>query len=358
MSLNVFIDTVLKKYKNCEQILISPDKTTEELISAAKEKADIEEVYQKASQFKEIENSITEYEEIVKENQDKELIDLAISELPSLKEKLVQLSEDINRLILLEDKDDKKNVFLEIRAGTGGEEAALFAADLLYMYSRYAESKGWKLEVDEIEKTGIDGIKQARIFIAGSRVYANLRFESGTHRVQRVPKTENSGRIHTSAVTVAVLPEVDDVEVKINDKDLKIDICRASGAGGQHVNKTDSAVRLTHLPTGIVVEQQDDRSQIKNKEKAMKILKSRIYDMELAKQQQEISSLRKSQIGSGDRSEKIRTYNFPQNRLTDHRINLTLYKLDMVLKEGLLDEVVEAMRASFEEEKLRNAHQS
>ncbi len=357
MSLSIFIDTVLKKHKECEDILLSPTKTTEELIAAAKEKAEIEDVCCKAKEFKEIEASIVEYEDIVKENQDKELFDLAISELPSLKEKIVILAEDINRMILLEDKDDKKNVFLEIRAGTGGEEAALFVADLLYMYSRYSEAKGWNFEINEIEKTGIDGIKHVRIFISGSRVYANLRFESGTHRVQRVPKTENSGRIHTSVVTVAVLPEVDDVEVKINDKDLRIDTCRASGAGGQHVNKTDSAVRITHLPTGVVVEQQDDRSQIRNKEKAMKILKARIYDMELSKQQQEISSLRKSQIGTGDRSEKIRTYNFPQNRLTDHRINLTLYKLDIILKEGILDEAVEAMRASFEEEKLRNAHQ-
>ena len=273
----------------------------------------------------------------------------AIRSLTSLRE---ETENKLKLLLLPKDKNDDKNIVLEIRAGTGGEEAALFAASLFEMYQRYAHLKGWKFEILSISDIGVGGYKEASASIKGPNVFSKLKFESGVHRVQRVPQTESSGRIHTSAATVAVLPEAEEVDIKIEEKDLRIDTYRASGAGGQHVNTTDSAVRITHIPTGVVVCQQDEKSQHKNKAKALKILRSRIYEEERQKREIERSNSRKNQVGSGDRSERIRTYNFPQGRITDHRINLTLYKIDEVLKEGNLDEFIEALIADDEAKRL------
>ena len=256
-------------------------------------------------------------------------------------------------LLLPKDPNDDKNVILEIRAGTGGDEAALFGADLLRMYTRYAERAGWKTELMELNETGIGGVKEAVMLIKGKGAYSRLKYESGAHRVQRVPETESSGRVHTSAATVAVLPEVDDVEVDLNPNDVRVDVYRASGNGGQCVNTTDSAVRLTHEPTGLVVTCQDEKSQIKNKEKAFKVLRSRLYDLKMQEQNDEISQQRKSQVGSGDRSERIRTYNFPQGRVSDHRTGVTLYKLDNFL-DGDMDEIIDGLITSDQAEKMKN----
>ena len=263
------------------------------------------------------------------------------------------MEDELKILLLPKDPNDEKNVILEVRAGTGGEEAALFAQDLLRMYLRYAERRGWKTEIMDSNDTGIGGIKEASVLIKGKGAYSRLKYESGTHRVQRVPETESSGRIHTSAATVAVLPEVDDVEVEINPNDVRVDVYRSSGNGGQCVNTTDSAVRLTHIPSGLVVTCQDEKSQIKNKEKAFKVLRSRLYDLKLQEQNDEISAERRSQVGSGDRSERIRTYNFPQGRVTDHRIGLTIYKLDGFL-DGEIDEIIDGLITSDQAEKMKN----
>ncbi len=284
---------------------------------------------------------------------DEELKELAKMELSELEDKLPQMEEELKILLLPKDPNDEKNVILEIRAGTGGDEAALFAQDLLRMYLRYAERRGWKTEIMDMNDTGIGGVKEAIVLIKGKGAYSRLKYESGTHRVQRVPETESSGRIHTSAATVAVLPEVDDVEVEIDPNDVRVDVYRSSGNGGQCVNTTDSAVRLTHIPTGLVVTCQDEKSQIKNKEKAFKVLRSRLYDLKLKEQNDEISAERRSQVGSGDRSERIRTYNFPQGRVTDHRIGLTIYKLDSFL-DGEIDEVVDGLITSDQAEKMKN----
>jgi peptide chain release factor 1 len=261
------------------------------------------------------------------------------------------MERQLRVLLLPKDAADEKNAILEVRAGTGGEEAALFAADLLRMYQRYAERQGWRFELLHVNETGLGGVKEAAATISGRGVFARLKFESGVHRVQRVPATEASGRIHTSAATVAVLPEAEEVDVKIEDKDLRIDVFRSSGPGGQSVNTTDSAVRITHLPTGIVVQQQDEKSQHKNKAKALKVLRARLYDMERAQRDAERAAQRKSQVGTGDRSERIRTYNFPQGRVSDHRINLTLYKIDRVM-DGELDEIIDALVAADQAERL------
>lgn len=287
------------------------------------------------------------------EGNDEELREMAKLEISELEEKLEQYEGELKILLLPKDPNDEKNVILEIRAGTGGEEAALFGADLLRMYMRYAERRGWKAEVMEINDTGLGGIKEAVMLIKGKGAYSRLKFESGAHRVQRVPETESSGRIHTSAATVAVLPEVDDVEVEINPNDVRVDVYRASGNGGQCVNTTDSAVRLTHIPTGLVVTCQDEKSQIKNKDKAFKVLRARLYDLKLSEQNKEISEQRKSQVGSGDRSERIRTYNFPQGRVSDHRIGLTIYKLDYFL-DGDMDEVIDGLITNDQAEKMKN----
>lgn len=288
-------------------------------------------------------NEITSLTELEQSTEDPELKALAAEELQSWREQLPDLESRIKLALLPKDADDARNVILEVRAGTGGEEAALFAAALVRMYQRYAGLHGWRFEILDLSETGLGGVKEASAAISGHNVFARLKFESGVHRVQRVPETEAAGRIHTSAATVAVLPEAEEVDIKIDDKDLRIDVFRASGPGGQSVNTTDSAVRITHLPTGLVVIQQDEKSQHKNKAKALKVLRSRLYEMERQARANARAADRKSQVGSGDRSERIRTYNFPQGRVTDHRINLTLYKIDKVMTGEALDEIIDAI---------------
>jgi len=290
--------------------------------------------------------------EIIDTVSDSELVSMALAELEELKIERDKLEEEIKLLILPKDPNDDKDIIMEVRAGTGGEEAALFAGDLFRMYSRYAEMRGWKIELIDMNDTGLGGVKEVVFSVTGNNVYGDMKFESGVHRVQRVPETEGSGRVHTSAASVAVLPEAEDVQIEINQNDLKIDIFRAGGAGGQNVNKVETAVRITHLPSKIVVQCQDERSQLKNRQKAMKVLKARLYDMELKKQNAEISAQRKLMVGSGDRSDKIRTYNFPQNRMTDHRIGLTLYNLSNIM-EGQIDELIEQLKIADKTEKLQ-----
>lgn len=297
---------------------------------------------------------IEEAKLLLKEESDAEMIELTKEELVDLEEQLRLTEQKTKMLLIPPDPMEGKDIIMEIRAGTGGEEAALFAANLFRMYTHYADAKGWKLEMLSSNETGIGGYKELVVSISGKDVYGCLRFESGTHRVQRVPETESGGRIHTSAVTVAVLPEAEETDIEIRQEDLKIDVMRSGGPGGQSVNTTDSAVRLTHLPTGLVVICQDEKSQIKNKAKALRVLRSRLFDMEEEKKNRERAEARKSQVGSGDRSERIRTYNFPQNRLTDHRINLTLYKLELIMA-GDLDEVVEALKIAAGEAALQEA---
>ena len=285
---------------------------------------------------------------------DPEIRQLAKEELDNLSSSLSKIEQNLKILLIPKDPNDDKNILLEIRAGTGGDEAALFAADLFRMYSRYAESRGWKTEILSQHMTGIGGVKEIIILVEGNLVFSRLKYESGVHRVQRVPETETQGRIHTSAVTVAVLPEAEEIDVEVNQDDLRIDVYRSSGCGGQHVNTTDSAVRITHLPTGLVVTCQDEKSQHKNKAKAMKVLRSRLLDLETAQQQSKISEERRTMVGSGDRSERIRTYNFPQGRVSDHRIGLTLYKLEGLL-QGDLDLVIEPLITHFQTEALKRA---
>ncbi|NCC63523.1 MAG: peptide chain release factor 1 [Spirochaetia bacterium] len=291
---------------------------------------------------------------LLKQETDSEMIELTKQELIDLEQQLKQREQKTKMLLIPPDPMEGKDIIMEIRAGTGGEEAALFVANLFRMYTHYADAKGWKLEILSSNETGIGGYKELVVSISGKDVYGSLRFESGVHRVQRVPETESGGRIHTSAVTVAVLPEAEETDIEIRQEDLKIDVMRSGGPGGQSVNTTDSAVRLTHLPTGLVVICQDEKSQIKNKAKALRVLRSRLFDMEEEKKNRERAEARKSQVGSGDRSERIRTYNFPQNRLTDHRINLTLYKLELIMA-GDLDEVVEALKIAAGEAALQEA---
>ncbi len=284
---------------------------------------------------------------------DKDFKELVEEELVTAKENQEKISEELKILLLPKDPNDEKNVIVEIRGGAGGEEAALFAGSLMRMYSMYAESKRWKVDIINANETGLGGYKEVSFMIEGEGAYSRFKYESGVHRVQRVPETETSGRIHTSTVTVAVLPEAEDVEIEINPADLQIDTFRSSGAGGQHINKTESAIRITHIPTGVVVECQDERSQFKNKDKAMKVLRSRLYEAEQAKQTEAIASDRKAQVGTGDRSERIRTYNFPQGRITDHRIGLTLYKIEQMLN-GDLDEMIDALITYYRAEMLKS----
>ena len=317
-----------------------------------KEHSDITPIVEKYNQYTEAKEQMADALEMIEESDDKEFREMAQLEYDELKEKLAQYEEELKILLIPKDPNDDKNVIVEIRGGAGGDEAALFAADLMRMYSMYAESKNWKIEILSLNETELGGIKEVSFGIAGNGAYSRLKYESGVHRVQRVPSTESSGRIHTSTVTVAVLPEVEDVEVEINPNDLRIDVFRAGGPGGQCVNTTDSAVRITHIPTGLVVSCQDEKSQLKNKEKGMKILRSRLYDLLQSKQHDEIAEQRKSQVGTGDRSERIRTYNFPQGRVSDHRIGLTLHRLDAVLN-GDLDEIIDALITHYQAEKLK-----
>lgn len=320
----------------------------------AKELGELEPIVKKYEEYKKVKEGIADNKELIGESGlDDELKELAKMELSELEAQVEPLESELKVLLLPKDPNDDKNVILEIRAGTGGDEAALFGADLLRMYTRYAERAGWKTELMELNETGIGGVKEAVMLIKGKGAYSRLKYESGAHRVQRVPETESSGRVHTSAATVAVLPEVDDVEVDLNPNDVRVDVYRASGNGGQCVNTTDSAVRLTHEPTGLVVTCQDEKSQIKNKEKAFKVLRSRLYDLKMQEQNDEISQQRKSQVGSGDRSERIRTYNFPQGRVSDHRTGVTLYKLDNFL-DGDMDEIIDGLITSDQAEKMKN----
>ena len=322
-----------------------------ELQSLGKKHSQMEPVVEKFRSYRSVKQSIADAKELLKSG-DSEMEDLAAEEISALEPQLEKFEEELKLLLLPKDPNDEKSVIVEVRAGTGGDEAALFASDLYRMYNRYCERQRWKIEVVDYNDTGIGGYKEIIFRIDGGGAFSKLKYESGVHRVQRVPATEASGRIHTSAATVAVLPEVDDVAIDIRNEDLKIDTYRSSGAGGQHVNMTDSAVRITHLPTGIIVSCQDERSQIKNRAKAMAYLKTKLYDTELQRQTAEQASERRGQIGSGDRSERIRTYNFPQNRITDHRINVTLYKLDNYL-DGDLYELIEAMTIAEQTERLR-----
>ncbi|MEQ9617895.1 MAG: peptide chain release factor 1 [Deltaproteobacteria bacterium] len=345
------LEEVEKKYVEIEKSLNNPDISPPEIHKYSKELSDLDEIVELYREYKKILDKIEENRSLFK---DKELGDLAREENAELGGELENIENKLRFLLLPKDPNDSKNVFLEIRAGTGGDEAALFAADLYRMYSKYAEAKNWKVEIISMSETGIGGIKEIIVSIEGKNVYSRLKYESGVHRVQRVPTTETGGRIHTSTATVAVLPEPDEVEVEVDEKDLKIDTYRASGPGGQHVNKTDSAIRITHLPTGIVVQCQDERSQHKNRLHAMRMLRVKLYEIEEQKRQSEIASTRKSLVGSGERSEKIRTYNFRDGRITDHRIGLTLYKIESILN-GELDELVDSLTTFYQTELLKEA---
>jgi len=337
------LDFITEKYDDLSRKVSDPDVIGNQPVwqKYIKEMGEMEPIVKKYTEYKKAKEDLAEAKEML-EDGDEEMRELAKMEIGDLEETISNAEDELKVLLLPKDPNDEKNVILEIRAGTGGEEAALFGADLLRMYTRYAERNRWKTELIDMNETGIGGVKEAVMMIKGKGAYSRLKFESGAHRVQRVPETESSGRVHTSAATVAVLPEVDDVEIDLDPNDVRVDVYRASGNGGQCVNTTDSAVRLTHEPTGLVVTCQDEKSQIKNKDKAFKVLKARLYDLEMQKQQEEIAGQRKSQVGSGDRSERIRTYNFPQGRVSDHRIGLTLYKLDAFL-DGDLDEIIDGL---------------
>jgi len=354
MNLADKLEKIKIKYDSINEQLSDPNISAdrEKMISLTKERSDLSEIVEAYSKYASVLKNIKGNKEIIETVNDNDLVTMAETELDDLNAKKERLEEEIKVLILPKDPNDDKGIIMEIRAGTGGEEAALFAGDLFRMYSRYAEMRNWKIELIDISDTGLGGIKEAVFSVNGNNVYGDLKFESGVHRVQRVPETEGSGRVHTSAASVAVLPEAEDVQIEINQNDLKIDIFRAGGAGGQNVNKVETAVRITHLPTGMVVQCQDERSQLKNRQKAMKVLKARLYDLELKKQNAEISAQRKLMVGSGDRSDKIRTYNFPQNRVTDHRIGLTLYNLSNIM-EGHIDELIEQLKIADKTEKLQ-----
>jgi peptide chain release factor 1 len=346
--------TLEQKYDEINTTLMDPEVLSNNLEyqKHSKEQSDLRPIYEKIQDYKKVLSEIGDAEDMIKSG-DGELRDLAREELEALKKGKTALEDELKFMLLPKDPRDDRNVILEIRGGTGGEEAALFAASLFRMYSKYAEARRWKIEVIDSNPTGLGGLKEIVASIIGKGAYNRLKYESGVHRVQRVPATEASGRIHTSAATVAVLPEAEEVDMKVEEKDLRIDTFCASGPGGQGVNTTYSAVRITHVPTNTVVQCQDERSQIKNREKAMKVLRSRLYELEIEKKDKERAQDRKSQVGTGDRSERIRTYNYPQNRVTDHRIGLTLHKLEQVLEGAALDEMIDSLNTHFQAEKLK-----
>ena len=345
------LEAVEKRYEELTKVIADPEVISNqaEWQKAIKEHASIEDVVLKFREYKKVKQAMEEAEELMK---DLDMKELAEEEYYSSKEQIPKLEEELKVLLIPKDPDDDRNIICEIRGGAGGEEAALFAGTLFRMYSMYAEKKHWKLEVLNENETGLGGYKEISFMITGKGVYSRLKFESGVHRVQRVPDTESSGRIHTSTATVAMLPVVEDVEIEINPADIKMEVFRSSGAGGQHVNKTSSAVRLIHIPTGMVAECQTERSQVQNREYAMRLLKSRLYEQEKAKQDAELANARKSQVGSGDRSEKIRTYNYPQGRITDHRIGMSIFQFENFLN-GDLDELIDSLIAADRAERLK-----
>ena len=354
MNLIEKLEKINHHFEEINQELSDPEVLSdrEKVIKLSKERSNLEDIIKSYKELTDIINNIEGNKEIISEEDDSELVEMAESELGELEIRKNEIEENIKLLLLPKNPDDDKNIIMEIRAGTGGDEAALFAADLYRMYSRYAEIIGWKIELIDLSDSGLGGIKEVIFSVSGKNIYGNLKFESGVHRVQRVPLTESSGRVHTSAASVAVLPEAEDVQIEINQTDLRIDVYRSGGAGGQNVNKVETAIRITHIPTGIVVQCQDERSQLKNRQKAMKVLRARLYDLKLKEHNAQISAQRKSMIGSGDRSDKIRTYNYPQNRVTDHRIGLTLYNLANIM-EGDLDELLEQIKIADRAEKLQ-----
>ncbi len=357
MSLATKLDKILRRHEELRDTLSGIHLSdSSEFVKLSKEYSDLVPVAEGITNLKNLENEINDLKVLLNDKStDKDMRELAESELPELEARLPNLEHAIKVLLIPKDADDERNAILEIRAGTGGEEAGLFASNLLRMYQRYAINNGWKFELLNSNESGLGALREASASISGKGVFSRLKFESGVHRVQRVPETEASGRIHTSAATVAVLPEAEDVDIHIDEKDLQIDVYRASGAGGQHVNTTDSAVRITHMPTGVVVTQQDERSQHKNKAKAMKILRARLYEAERQRKDAERAANRKSQVGSGDRSERIRTYNFPQGRVTDHRVNVTLYKIQLIMEGECLDEIIDVLIAEDQAAKLSAA---
>ena len=348
------LDFIVEKYHDLTKKISDPEVISDQQAwqKLMKEHASLEMVVNKYKQYKDTVKSIENDKEMLRENEEDELKELITEELKELEDSKPKLEQELKLLLLPKDPNDEKNVFLEVRAGTGGEEAALFAATLLRMYTRYAERHNWKVELMSSNPTDIGGFKEVVVMIQGRGAYSKLKFESGAHRVQRVPETESSGRIHTSASTVAIMPEVQDVEVEIGPNDLRVDVFRAGGHGGQCVNTTDSAVRITHIPTGLVVICQDEKSQLKNKEKALKVLKARLFDKYEQEHNANIAETRKSQVGSGDRSERIRTYNFPQGRVTDHRVGITLYRLESFL-DGEMDEIIDGLITADQAEKLK-----
>ncbi len=345
---------IVQRFHTIETRLADPEimKDMKRYREIMQEHAHLQGIVQEYNTYSRLMQEIEEAKSLAEEAADPDMREMALDEIEALEKDLAASEVELKKLLVPRDPLDGKNIIMEIRAGTGGEEAALFAADLYRMYSHYAEGRRWKTEILSMNETGIGGLKEIVFSIAGKEVYGNMRWESGVHRVQRVPTTESGGRIHTSAVTVAVLPEAEDTDIEINQEELKIDVYRSSGPGGQSVNTTDSAVRITHLPTGLVVTCQDEKSQIKNRAKALRVLRARLYEIEEEKKQRERAENRKSQVGSGDRSERIRTYNYPQNRVTDHRINLTLYKLDSIL-QGSIDEIIDSLKFHAGEEALR-----
>ena len=351
------LDEVVEKYNEINKLLMTNEVLSDpkKLMEYNKTLSSMTEIVEKYLDYKNKKEELETYKEEIKTEKNEEMLEMLNMEISSLNEEIPSLEEELKILLLPKDPNDEKNVIVELRAGAGGDEAALFVADIFRMFTRYAERNRWKTEMIDKNELGNGGLKEITFLISGKGAYSRLKYESGVHRVQRVPETEASGRIHTSTITVAVLPEIDDVEqVEINLSDLQIDTYRSSGAGGQHVNTTDSAVRITHKPTGIVVTSQDGRSQIKNKEAAMKVLASKLYEMEVEKQRSSVEAERRSQVGTGDRSEKIRTYNYPQGRVTDHRIKLTLHKLEAVL-DGALDEIIDALIAYNQAEMLKHS---